>query len=99
MHPITLAIFEAFVARLAGFDWWYDYSDDGNVWRRGQAQKQQIIEITKTHPILKRAYDAYAAYNYTREGTYETRRPALEAELNRLREQLQAQQKPMPMAA
>lgn len=28
-------------------DWTYDFSDDGSVWRRGQAQREAIIEALK----------------------------------------------------
>lgn len=28
--------------KLKHFDWYYDYSDDGEVWRRGRARQQEL---------------------------------------------------------
>lgn len=57
--PLDLTIFNAFVQRLAAHDWHYDYSDDGNVWRRGKANQAQLVEVANSHPLLKQAFDAH----------------------------------------
>ncbi len=43
-----------------GHDLTYDYSDDGSVWRNGQAQYARIKEAAKQFPIedVKRIWNA-----------------------------------------
>lgn len=33
---------EAYIKRLQSHDWYYEYSDDHSVWRRGQAERDQL---------------------------------------------------------
>lgn len=51
---------EEFEALVNSHDLTYDYSDDGSVWRAGQAQYAKIKEAAKTLPIedVKRIWKA-----------------------------------------
>lgn len=40
----------AWEKQLRNIDWTYDYSDDGNVWRRGLAQQKELKEICEANP-------------------------------------------------
>ena len=46
-------------------DWYYDFSDDLSVWRRGEASSAETIELAKTGPDdFKRAYNEAHARNF-----------------------------------
>jgi hypothetical protein len=36
---------EEYQAKLKAHDWYYDYSDDHSVWRRGKAERQELWEL------------------------------------------------------
>ena len=36
-------------AALQSFDWFYDYSDDGNVWRAGKNRKEVLLAELASH--------------------------------------------------
>lgn len=38
----TIAQLDEFIQELQCHDWYYEYSDDGSVWRRGRAQRQAL---------------------------------------------------------
>ena len=42
--------------RLQEFDWWYNYSDDGNVWRRGEAKFKALKDEAKSCPEKARIF-------------------------------------------
>jgi hypothetical protein len=44
------AMLRAFEALVRSHDVSYNYSDDGCVWRRGQAQRDKILEMAKELP-------------------------------------------------
>lgn len=46
----TDADVEAYRKALAGHDRWYDYSDDPNVWRRGNASWSNVCALRKKLP-------------------------------------------------
>ncbi len=58
---LDIDLFDSFVQRLAKHDWFYDYSDDINAYRRGKANETQLKQVASSHPLLKRAFDAYQA--------------------------------------
>ncbi len=44
---------------LAKFDWYYSYSDDASVWRRGEAESkrlEQVAEQSEEHAALMEAW-------------------------------------------
>jgi hypothetical protein len=45
--PTGDAEFDAFRDKVFGHDFWYEYSDDGGVWRRGQEARNEIEKIAK----------------------------------------------------
>ena len=44
---------------LARHDWFYEYSDDNAVWRRGVASETAIREATTQSPAHAELYQAY----------------------------------------
>lgn len=61
MKP-TLEDFNAYILAMSKHDWYYDYSDDGNVWRRSEAQHQAIRGQAKNHPIYQKAYNIFVGF-------------------------------------
>lgn len=54
--------FDKFRELVRHFDWWYEMSDDGSVWRSGAQRHDQIKAIVKEHGGI---YETY--YNYMRD--------------------------------
>jgi hypothetical protein len=68
-NTLTVASFDAFLAKLNAFDYYYSYTDDGKVWQRGN---EQYLEIKKI--IVKPQFDAvYAAW----EAWYTEKKPEM----------------------
>ncbi len=44
-NTLTLESFEAFLEKLRHYDYYFSYSDDGDVWRRGNEQHKEIKKI------------------------------------------------------
>lgn len=40
-------------------DFYYDYSDDNSVWRRGNQERSEIMTIVKSHPTFSAMWDAF----------------------------------------
>jgi len=36
------------IEKLKNHDWTYEYSDDHNTWRKGQAERREILSMVKT---------------------------------------------------
>lgn len=56
--------FDEFRKYVVNHDWFYDYTDDGSVWRRGNEQRKKIEGILKqkeNDPKYKIFFDHYAA--------------------------------------
>ena len=51
-----------FYDKCAHHDWYYSYSDDHSVWKRGQAVGKELEIIATTSPEHKEIYDAWLAY-------------------------------------
>lgn len=54
---ISLQDLENYSNQLLNFDWYYEYSDDGNVWRAGQQKYAELCAIVKLDPMYQRAFD------------------------------------------
>lgn len=54
-------------ANLLDFDWYYDYSDDSNVWRNGNAKhgevQAKVMDILVAKPHLKKVVEVVAKAN------------------------------------
>lgn len=48
---------EEFQQMLDNHDWFYDWTDDGRVWRVGYARHQEILVIAKSSPEFAKLYD------------------------------------------
>lgn len=60
----TIEEFNAYIIKLAHHDWYYDYSDDGRVYRAGKAGLEYLQSQVKKHPIYKDAFNVWTAYIY-----------------------------------
>lgn len=58
----TLEELDAYIKLLKHHDWYFDYSDDGNVWRRGNEQQKVITDTAKKHELYDQAYKIWSAY-------------------------------------
>jgi hypothetical protein len=53
---------EAFFTRCERADWYFSYSDDANMWRRGKEQIEAIERDAKASPTFQAIYDAWNTY-------------------------------------
>lgn len=51
-----------FYQELENHDWFFRYSDDGNVYRRGEANWERIQDLAKTDPLFKLMFDDYVEW-------------------------------------
>jgi hypothetical protein len=51
-----------FYKMLAGHDWYYQYSDDHGVWRRGQDRYDTIAMVAKESPEHQKLFEDYSDY-------------------------------------
>lgn len=54
--------------KLSRHDWYYNYSDDGSVWRRGEENESKLIAISRQSPEHKALYDGFKEHHFTGEG-------------------------------
>lgn len=59
---------EEFRKLLDAHDWYYDFSDDGNVMRRGRAAEDRLKAIAASSPELQEYYTAYCRRKYNPSG-------------------------------
>lgn len=52
---MTLHEFDAYVELLKFHDWFYDYSDDHQVWATGNARDRRLRSEAQSQPLLKEA--------------------------------------------
>jgi hypothetical protein len=50
---------QQFLKLLSTHDWYYNYSDDHSVWRRGQAERSAISNAMTDNEELKAVYKQY----------------------------------------
>lgn len=56
---ISLQDFEDYCDRLEKHDWFYEFSDDGSVYRAGREKHTQLIQQSFQQPMLGKAFDLY----------------------------------------
>lgn len=88
--PISLVSFNAYVAELTKHDWFYEFSDDGSVYRAGRIKYQQLINQADSDPIYQKAYGLYAACGISRSLPLLKRIEVRETALDVLRNQITA---------
>lgn len=47
---------------LANTDWWYHFSDDGNVWRNGERRATELKEISKISTFHLELYNSWCKW-------------------------------------
>ncbi len=50
---------------LRGHDWYYNYSDDGRVWRAGESVQSQIVSLSKMSEDHLTLYNAWSKYYFS----------------------------------
>jgi hypothetical protein len=72
---------EAYFKRCSHFDWFYSYSDDNNVWRRGEKNFKQLQEDSLQSPLFSSIFTDWREYNFNGEswGTQKPAKPELSA--------------------
>lgn len=53
---------EEFFTKCANHDWYYDYSDDHSVWRRGQAAQEILMAEAAKDPAKAKIYADWKKY-------------------------------------
>jgi hypothetical protein len=48
-----------FMKLLMNHDWWYVYSDDHRIWKRGTDQRTEIYNAMEDNEELKEVYSQY----------------------------------------
>ena len=51
---------------LSTHDWYYDYSDDNNVWNRGYAERKTLNRLQEKHDPDCKIWNEYAPEMYKR---------------------------------
>lgn len=54
-----------FYTELGYHDWYYEYSDDHGVWRRGREDYGRLVSIAKESPEHQKLFEDYSAYVFT----------------------------------
>jgi hypothetical protein len=60
--PISLSDYDT---RLRSHDWYYQYSDNHGVWRRGDGERTALVNRSKDSPEHKELYDAWVTYFFS----------------------------------
>lgn len=67
---VSVEAFEAYTKRLENHDWFYEYSDDGSVWRAGLQAQKNLIADARAYPLLSALFTEYSTWIFNgREGT------------------------------
>ena len=67
---VSVEAFEAYAKRLKNHDWFYEYSDDGSVWRAGNQTQKNLIADASACPLLSTLFTEYSTWIFNgREGT------------------------------
>ena len=45
--------------RLTNHDWYYNYSDDHSVWKRGNEYRDRLLNTAAEHPTYKKMYNEF----------------------------------------
>lgn len=66
---------EQFFDALKYFDWYYSFSDDGGVYRRGAVREEELRRIGHTSPAHQRMIDDWSKHMFTGESWNTPRAP------------------------
>jgi hypothetical protein len=58
-------ILQDFDQKLRNHDWYYNYSDDGRVWRAGEQVENEIRSISKLSPQHLELFEAWNQYYFS----------------------------------
>jgi len=57
-----ITLMEEFYNELCRFDWWYEYSDDHSVWRRGSDRERELSY--KAESLGESAKEMFSKFRY-----------------------------------
>ena len=63
-------VLEQYVLRLKSHDWYYEYSDDHNVWSRGIREKDDLRRLQEKYDINYEIWNKYAPDMFKRQWLY-----------------------------
>lgn len=55
---------EAYIDLLKGHDWYYQYSDDHSVYKRGQRERSNLISMQKEFDEYRTVWNKYAPEDF-----------------------------------
>lgn len=58
---------EEYIEALRSFDWWYEYTDDGQVWQRYSTLHHEIMNAAKVHDPDYAIYDSISPIRKARQ--------------------------------
>lgn len=69
-----------YFAKLREHDWYYDFSDDPHVWKRGNTERKHLEAASASSKLHEKMWDAFNAYYFNGEpwGTKKPPMPKLE---------------------
>jgi hypothetical protein len=62
--PNPTVTLQEFYDRLERHDWYYEFSDDFNVWKRGDEEGDKLRRISYLSPAHKKLYDQFVSYKF-----------------------------------
>ena len=62
---LTVEQFDAYIVKLQKHNWYYDFSDDNNVWKRGKEVRKELLDDAAQHKILQQAFIAWEKFVFT----------------------------------
>lgn len=75
MTNITLT---AFWDLLNKHDWFYDFSDCGQTWRRGSEAHDKLKQHAQQGPEFQKLYDAFKQHHFNEESGFSSRGPQVD---------------------
>ena len=77
---------QEFDKKLRYHDWYYNFSDDGSVWRAGERAQEEIQRISKESPQHLELFESWSKYFFSGENWNKPK--FTEEELNAVRSSL-----------
>lgn len=71
----TLEERQAFFKMCESHDWYYEYSDDGRVWRKGRDQYEKLQSMVAKHEEYRAIYRSWAEYKFSGPHTKTEKKP------------------------
>ena len=74
----------AFIDSLKNHDWFFDYSDDGRVWRAGLAAQKHLEKLATSDPVYADLHVAHSRYHFDNGGDWKKAKIRLNDEVRNI---------------